>query len=241
MNNANRCVMITAISFLLATSSLWATPVVVDEFFDATHGAWTDNNSADDGTISLPTHPYGGSLVVTVNPGVGTGYGVAFTVDSHFTGDYPNKVLPGDASVTVEFTLTSISGGSAADLAVYFQSGTHAWVYALPAVTGTQGVNMNMWSTGWQPYSGIDIGNPGAWQGLWETDVMAVDGIGFFLGNASPGESVQYTFSEFGIHSSVPEPETVWMILAVALSLGMTFRGRLADLAGQMKGRFVKA
>jgi hypothetical protein len=39
----------------------------------------------------------------------------------------------------------------------------------------------------------------------------------------------------------VPEPETVWMILAIVLSLGITFRGRLAEMVGQMKMRLHKA
>jgi hypothetical protein len=35
----------------------------------------------------------------------------------------------------------------------------------------------------------------------------------------------------------VPEPETVWMILIVLASLGLTFRGRLSEIAGMIKAR----
>jgi len=61
-------------------------------------------------------------------------------------------------------------------------------------------------------------------------------GLGFI--GAQVGNNIVY-LDDFEIKVLVPEPETVWMMVMVLASLGLTFRGRLTELGNQVKARLV--
>jgi hypothetical protein len=65
-------------------------------------------------------------------------------------------------------------------------------------------------------------------------DFASVDQFGIELIGSSGGLR-RYDLDNFQF--TVPEPETVWMILIVLASLGLTFRGRLSEIAGMIKAR----
>jgi hypothetical protein len=98
----------------------------------------------------------------------------------------------------------------------------------------------------------IQVGSYGAWSMLsggapgdfnganWITDFSSVTAIGLYvLGNVSAG--ALYGLDNFATEYYVPEPETLWMIMAVVLSLCVTFRGRIAELLAQLKAKALRA
>jgi hypothetical protein len=155
---------------------------------------------------------------------------------NNFNGDYSQ---PGDAiSISsVEFSFTSI-GAAPAALALYFVSGSgHEWAYNL--------------TPGNTPYT-VGMTQMGSWQGqngvfdnaTFLSDISALGGIswiGLYLRQSGAGPS-EYRLDDFHLNGvPVPEPETVWLLLAVLVSLAITFRGRLLDVMSQMKMRLCKA
>jgi hypothetical protein len=64
---------------------------------------------------------------------------------------------------------------------------------------------------------------------------QSVTEFGFEVAGGSYSGLQEYEISD--VQFTVPEPETVWMILMVLASLGITFRSRLMELAGQVKAR----
>lgn len=75
--------------------------------------------------------------------------------------------------------------------------------------------------------------------GLGATTFTTVTEFGFEIASYNSLSAHSYTFEDIGLTQVVPEPETVWMMLVVLASLAITFRQRLADVAGQIKARFV--
>jgi len=75
--------------------------------------------------------------------------------------------------------------------------------------------------------------------GVGATTFTTITEFGFELASYNSLSAHTYTFEDIGLTQVVPEPETVWMMLVVLASLAITFRQRLADVAGQIKARFV--
>jgi len=75
--------------------------------------------------------------------------------------------------------------------------------------------------------------------GFGATTFTTVTEFGFEIASYNSLSAHTYTFEDIGLTQVVPEPETVWMMLVVMASLAITFRQRLADVAGQIKARFV--
>lgn len=91
----------------------------------------------------------------------------------------------------------------------------------------------------------INIGSGGGWvniqgSGTFSQDLLSVDWIGIYVASGFGAATYNLDNWQFA-EVPVPEPETVWMILAVMLSLGITFRGRLIDFLGQLKVKLQKA
>ena len=222
---------------VLASSSVLAVPTIgnVQDFADpvpSSTSVWDG-----DGNVTVSDQP--GYLSITVTgdgnvPGEGHFYtDTATDPDGNFVGSY--VALPSDTFISFEFR-SSGATPVPSEMYLYFMSNGSEWRYFFDDTTYT---------TGWNLYSATIGSNLGGWnlysdggsQG-YSLDLDTITEIGVFLVGGSELSDI-YQFRDFEI--GVPEPETVWMILAVALSLGMTFRGRLAGFAGQMKARLVKA
>lgn len=232
MNMKKLFVILGSVCFglLMLGQSVFAVPQVgnIDDFNDAAPPAWNQGLNAVITDANIP------DLVFSVS-GNPAGDGTVSTADGLFTGTY----APVGQYGYIGFVFNSETVAPD-QLSLYFETpynGGQTWYYSgLSTGDGDKMAPIGTWSSGWSTFDPLVVD--------FATDfyqaILDVDRIGIYVANASPG-TYNYHMDDFEIGMAVPEPETVWMILAVALSLGVTFRGRLAELAGQMKGRFVKA
>lgn len=125
-----------------------------------------------------------------------------------------------------EDALPSIGG-----LAFYFGNGTDTWVYDLPLPS-----SLNTWTAYTVPflYSPAWLINylPGS-QAAFDAALASVDWIGIHV-IPSGMSQFDWGMDNLELNYVVPEPETVCLLLAVAIGLGLTFRSRLNELLGRM-------
>lgn len=210
-----------SVSMLMAVTSLGAPTMPYEESFTAING-WSD--VSDPALVNIGVA--GGALSITfANPEGGSpGSSIIFANAGDSGGNF---IDAGGSSyayndLSVYFSVRAVTE-SPGYLQFYFQgSSTREWIAnvgAMPAADNefhrySLGVNS---FAAWEPFMG-------AWSGAnWLEDIGSVTRIGLRIVQGSNNQQEIYEFGEFG--TNVPEPETVWMILAVALSLGMTFRG----------------
>jgi len=224
MNSRNNILLALSMSALVLCAPVLAAPVIPTiDLFDDTDDPWVATGNA---SISAD-NPV---LTFTVSAGMGSD-GSVYTTDADFLGNYiAEAAAVGGANITFDFT-----GASGADqLSLYFHSsagvGDQTWYYALPVSDGFFSVYVDSSGAGW---SSFDIG------ANFFTAFSDVDQIGIYVVNKDL-ISHDYTLDNFQL-SPVPEPETIWMMIAVALSLGVTFRGRIMDLVGNLKARVIKS
>lgn len=251
MKNIKLILMVASFFALIVIQGALATPVIgnIDQFGGGVpgdgnpigevtaHDPWAATD--DSGTpIAAPTEA-GNHLVITTPIGDQPGIVIAFTTDSDFVGAPGYDVLSDYTIIRFNLQQGGVSA-SPVSLALYFKTSNggpdREWTYdfGLNPGFGFFTANIGAYSPGWQPRNFGD--DPAS---VFLSDIGNITEIGIRVAGA-PGGDIFY-LDDFEIGIMVPEPETVWMILAVALSLGMTFRGRLAELGGLVKGRFVKA
>lgn len=133
--------------------------------------------------------------------------------------------------LSVNFTFNSIDMAPASQqgsLALYFKAGANVWYYDSlypPTTVGLTQYSVFMGSQGlWTQIAGA--GGASYWN-----DLGAVTEFGFEIRGAN--QYANQTYEILDVYFSVPEPETVWMILMVLASLGITFRARLTELGKQ--------
>lgn len=132
------------------------------------------------------------------------------------------STLGGD--LVINFTLSNINNVAppSSGLRMYFTSaGGTFYSSSMTAPLVSQSYQIAMESSMW--------GNLPAFTLVGVTDF----GFQIAAGNSLAPQS--YEFSN--IYLSVPEPESIWMALIVLASLGITFRGRLSEVANQVKAR----
>ena len=233
----NRKIIVTVVLGLISAGSVLASPVLYSP------DLWTD--AAATWTVS-PVSPNDGFPSET---GSGTHAGILFTgggltpaaslsaTSGNFVGNLQNEQM------RVSFGFNSVDMIPAQQqgaLALYFSStnnagSTNTWYYDLlssPTSTGVTPYSVFMGlgadSLGWGQIAGA--GGADYW-----TDLATVIRFGFEIRGAASGVDQNYEIQD--VQFTVPEPETVWMILMVLASLGITFRSRLMELAGQVKAR----
>jgi hypothetical protein len=218
-------------------SLLWASGV---------HGAptlgvnWTFSDGDWDGAtldFSLPSTPDVVDIVTyPVSPGTGVqlnfrakGPVEQWDLPSASLSTAKSDLLNGWAGLgsisdlAVNFTLKNIDGvtPSASDsLYVYFISGgttNYSQSYSIAASVVPANYTVSLSS-----FSG-------------EINLLDITRFGFEIVDSNDGAAHSFLIND--IYLTVPEPETVWMILMVLGSLGITFRSRLMELAGQVKAR----
>lgn len=225
--------LLVSMMVLAAAHNLLATPII-------------GNNSSWGGNALSEVSPFGDGSYTTINSLTGGGGGatISFTGDgffpavrvtdqgANFSGNFisPDPNNPSSLFVTFTFVAQTVTPYS---LNLYFKStNLNEWrssttLSLAGLAVGTPTVfTMNITENQWIPYGGGDIA----------TDYANVKEFGFELfGGNYPNQPQSYQF--YDVYFSVPEPETVWMILVVLASLGMTFRVRLGELVGQVKAR----
>lgn len=162
----------------------------------------------------------------------GTGY------SPNFLGNYTYVTSLG-GWMTIKFVTF---GNTPDQLDFYFQGGTvstNTYTFDLlaqegaPSQWGTKIYTVTWGSTaGWNLYGGtLDPDQ-------FALDMASISAIGLNIqGSAGLGQEI-YGLDYMGF--VVPEPESIWLVLAVALSLAITFRARLADAFAQVRERVRK-
>jgi hypothetical protein len=113
------------------------------------------------------------------------------------------------------------------------------WSYNLsgPTTVGVwtwYSVPLGTFGPGWTLWSGS-----GSAQSDFLLDLTGVDWIGLRL--VRNGSILAQNYGLDDVKLMVPEPETIWLMIAALLSLGVTFRGRLSEVAGRCRGWFARS
>jgi len=196
--------------------------VAVDVGFTAIPGP-TPGTAGQNITLTFPFG--GGAPAATIS-----------TMQGAYVGNYASV---GGTDLAVKFTfdpanvVPDIGNGG---LGLYFVSGLNLWNLnnvITPITTGPQTYTINIGlASNWTPA----FGNVADWASAFTN----ITEFGFLVNGPMGVDQQLYTFSDIQLTSqtlSVPEPETVWMIMMVLASLGLTFRSRIGELAGQVKAR----
>jgi hypothetical protein len=222
---------IIAIVVFLSSLNVMATPLLYRTDF------WGDTLNPGISPISDPSGVMpaavqtGESVSITfTSSGPGPAVRIGDTGE-YFSGNFASY----GSALSVNFMLESLDVVPNT-LNLYFKTATDVW-------TSRTTIDLNgMALNSATPYS-FAIGSINNWD--WESGsgsqtfadgFSQVTEFGFELvGGAYYGSIQEYKFSD--VQFTVPEPETYWMILMVLASLGITFRSRLMELAGQVKAR----
>lgn len=221
MKNRKNILAAMVVGLLAVCAPVLAAPVIPTiDLFDGTDDLWTEAGNAN---ITADTP----QLTFTISAGMSSD-GWVYTTDADFLGNYITAASAvGGAQISFNFT-----GASGADqLSLYFTSSSGGtWYYALPVSDGYHSVSIDSSGNGWSTF---DVG------ANFFAAFSDVDLIGIYVVN---GDLLQhtYTLDNFEL-APVPEPETIWMMIAVAISLGITFRGRILDAVGSLKARVAKS
>jgi hypothetical protein len=214
--------------FMLTNAALAVPYIGMIDHFDNSpaYPAWTAHDLLN-APVVLPAEA--GQVIITALPGDPPSTVIAWTPNgSPWAGSYNL----GDITY-VRFVLTTPDSSVAPQsLNLYFRAASgNEWAYTLftPGF-GPFTATIGSYSVGWVAQNFDPLGND---QSLFETDILSIANIGVYVSGTGAGGT--YYLDDFEI--GVPEPETVWMILAVLLSLGVTFRSQLAGMAGQVKAR----
>jgi hypothetical protein len=222
--------------FLVVTmlaSSLVASPILYSS------ADWGDSIASGVSPISDPPDP--ATVINSALPSGLTGATINFTgnglgpavrlgdTGSAFTGDFASI---GPNNLVVNFTVMSLDVVPNS-LNLYFKSGANVWNSNV--ILDLTGMTVGVASS----YS-IFIGAASAWYqyagaSTFSDSFEAVSEFGFELVGGNYALAQRYEISD--VYFSVPEPETVWMILVVLISLGITFRMRLMELGKQALAR----
>lgn len=142
---------------------------------------------------------------------------------SNYTGIF-NSLELGGADLSVAFTIKNLTAMTPNALSLYYitSGGVTNTSSSVIDITGL-GLNDSMTRR-------MNIGSESSWgvTDSFATDFGSITQFGFELfGGPYLG---QQQFEISNTYFPVPEPETLWMILAVLASLAVTFRSRLLEL-----------
>ena len=232
---------IVIIVFAVAVTTSYGTPVIGYTEAFGTDAGWVADTSLSAASVLA----VGGTLQLTIpgdspTPASGVYAGTGASA-GNFSGDFYGlaSTLGGaHSNLVVSFNLQTINNynDQPGSMWMYFVGNGHRYSYATSL---NQPVTNSV-----TPYSFI-IGNSYNWLnsdgGTFATDFGSVTNFGF--GFTSTGDSTDHIIQLGGIQFNqefqVPEPETIWMMVVVLASLGITFRGRLTDLGSQVKASLI--
>ena len=226
----NKVFRITTGACILAIGSLFtvvaqASPVINEsETFSASGGTAADGGEAWHTSNAGTTLDISGGTLNLQFPstdGAPVEHTIVSTIGATFTGNY----LQYDPYLTVNFKIYS-DAQVPNKLALYLKGvGGREWTTLLstPTANGWTSYLVPIYSVVWSQYSGAP--------GVFLSDIASVTSFGFYIEQGSIDSSENYKLDDMVL--TVPEPETVWLILAALASLGVTFRGKLASLFGR--------
>ena len=238
--------IVAAAAVLMVQGNAKASPSLLNP-----HETWSTDGAVEGwtadpgtyGTVLVSHNDVGDFLQISVTgdnglPGNGRAITTGPVGTTYFTGDYTSvSPIGGYYPMTINFDFITM-GTTPGDLFLYFQSGSgpsaHVWAYDVAGLNGTP------ISTGTTKYA-VPVGLSGWFQqagpvGDLATDWTSVSWLGVYVSGVGAATEI-YGLDEAYVNLSVPEPETVWMILAAFLSICVTFRGKITEIAEQMKAR----
>jgi len=249
MNTISKIMMAAGCGAMVWASGALATPTGVtalDSFDGANQsGTWQVPGSPYSDSVGVdPNAPFG-PLSITVNNastplGPTEGFGYVVTYNLEFVGDY--SLL--NANISLKFTAPHAS--DLGTLQLYFHTvggSAEGFTYDLMPQALADGqitYTATFGPTGWFDWSTGKYGQDVLETANFLLALSNIDAIGLNLANQNL-VSTTYSLDEFKItvsannNNPVPEPETVWMMIAVLASLAVTFRGRIKDVLGAIK------
>jgi len=243
MNTISKIMMVAGCGAMMWSVSALASPLI---------GNWDSMGSPGEGNVSAfdnfsavkAPSAFGimdgslGSGVLTLTLVGGGGqptYGTVTTADSAFNGNYTTL----GSGTTITFDLKPDTGSQVASgLSLYFTTPSDTWRYdfsqsGVNQLGQTQHFHVNMATFNPLLWYSDTLGNTATLTDF-TTAQIAMSSIGIEIIGATSGTDI-YKFDNFKIENQVPEPETVWMMIAVLASLAVTFRGRIKDVIGSIK------
>ena len=231
--------LVALVTVFVATAS-FAVPIINSpEVWGASPSveSWEVDTTLGSGTPTI-TNPSGALLLTlpdTGNP-LARVYADSDASGGDFYGNFNNlatTLLSGSSNLMVQFTFRSVTDVNVnpGALSLYFIGGGNLYTISLaqPAVSLTPTTYY------------LNIGSSSSWvnwdSGTFATDFGSVTQFGFEVAGNSSGGPHLYEIDDVVLLGElvVPEPETVWMIVIVLSSLGITFRSRLSEIVGQVK------
>ena len=229
-----------ALALLVSAGLSWAIPTI------DTPETWTAAGVADwqqigGDPLSNPGsggNP-GGFLQGTydsVDPGIYQIFADSDASGGIFAGNQDYTALSGPITALFDFWY---GDDAPVSLSMYFYSDTTGNEWIRP-VTLAQAAGL------WASYS-VDF----IWDGSWDlalgggtesaflADLLDVDRVGFWVAMAGDPSAHDIGFDNFGLQ--IPEPNTVFFLSAVLLSLGASFRRNVADGVRWARGLWMKA
>ncbi len=217
-----------AVSLLLVSGQQARASIIVGqtETFDS-QGSWTFYSEVPGPSMSVGS---GTMNLQFPNPEGGQPYwAYVYTSSDPFAGNANYRYYGGDLAVL--FSMKAVDSVPDA-LSLYFMSSTSGrswtkdislagttvgdWItYAVPVISGV----WNWTGEGTGDGSVVDLMN----------DFGDVDYFGFYVRQKNVNIPELYQFDDMSF--AVPEPETVWLMLAALLSLCLTFRSKIGDMA----------
>jgi hypothetical protein len=232
MERMKSVLLAIAVVGVLLVGQLTAAPVIgSSEDWTTPPTDW--NYAPIDGASGVSMFDTAGDLQLRFTGGGQPRAGVLFadsgTQGGNFIGDYYNQSV--DFHVT--FSVHAYDA-QASSLGLYFQNTSgvgNEWVYILtpPAVgsSSTYTLTMNdLWNfNNWQ---NLSLANGAIDFATWQADFSSVDRFGIYVVENQSFTGVErYGLDDLTL--AVPEPETVWLIFAALVSLGVTFRSKVSE------------
>ncbi len=209
--------------------SVWATPTVnTPETWDSTTAGWQQNGGAVLGNPGSGGN-LGGYLQAELPVAEGNMNYQIFADGTTAGGIYAGNQNYGGLSdpTMVAFFDFRYDGVAPAGLSLYFSNGGNEWIRpvdSLPAegAWGSYSIPF-LWGDG----TTWNLAGGGGDENLFLLDLLSVDRVGFWVGVGMEPSSQYASFDNFELR--IPEPNTVFFLSAVLLSLGASFRRNVAD------------
>lgn len=227
----------------LTVSSVYATPVVLnvtEDFLTIANDWGIKSGFIGGGTLQPSGGGAGGYLGVQFSSNAIPQDAILYVSSNtqsptngyQFTGNMGGVF--GDLAISFKFNAFNNPVNSLGGLQLYFKGANlnSTWIYDLTALS-PQTPGWVTISTPLNVYggSGWNVVSPGSGTGSltdWQNDWSNVSEFGFLITK----NNTFYSGPVFGLDDivlTVPEPETVWLVLAALASLGLTFRSRIGD------------
>jgi hypothetical protein len=235
--------MAMAMALLLLVNTSKATPIINDpsQWSSGTAG-WVVNNTSysmyENGAV-LDTPRANVAELQFVGGGI-LPAGNLYATGEAFRGDYTSLFLRDNnvnQLLTVRFNFTAIDvppNQMVGALALYFQAvNGDRWYYDLvpPSSLNVYQYAVNISDEqGWYRTQGT---------GSYMYDLSNVDQLGFELIGDNYLQTQRYQFSDLQLFMSIPEPESIVMIIMVLLSMLMTFREQVLKNLTHIKTKII--